>query len=131
MIAHAHALAEQGKAVYIIAVNRHDANRIRRLVGTPTRGIKVETEESLPNFDWRTMQLKRAWPNCVVLVDHFAIEGRIKAQVEMMTRYDQTNTATAGVKSIHLDDYDPTLWCNICGAATSKQCHCPPISKDD
>ena len=88
MIEHAHALAGQGKAVYIIAVNEHDAGRIRRLVGTPNHGIKVETEESLPNFDWRTMQLKRAWPNCVVLVDHYAIEARISAQIEMMTRYD-------------------------------------------
>lgn len=95
MIEHARALAGQGKAVYIIAVNDHDAGRIRRLVGVPNRGIKVETEESLPNFDWRTMQLKRAWPNCVVLVDHYAIEARITAQVEMMTRYDLGANVTA------------------------------------
>jgi len=95
MIEHAHTLAGQGKAVYIIAVNEHDAGRIRRLVGTPNRGIKVETEESLPNFDWRTMRLKGAWPNCIVLVDHYAIEARISAQVEMMTRYDLGANSTA------------------------------------
>lgn len=95
MIEHAHTLAGQGKAVCIIAVNEHDAGRIRRLVGTPNRGIKVETEESLPNFDWRTMRLKGAWPNCIVLVDHYAIEARISAQVEMMTRYDLGANSTA------------------------------------
>ena len=44
---------------------------------------------------------------------------------------DEADEHNHAMETLELDDYDPTLWCNICGAATSKQCDCPPISKDD
>lgn len=28
-------------------------------------------------------------------------------------------------------EYDPTPWCSICGARTSKQCNCPPIADNE
>jgi hypothetical protein len=35
------------------------------------------------------MTLRGAHPNCIVLVDHFAIERRYAAVLEMMHRYDR------------------------------------------
>lgn len=28
-------------------------------------------------------------------------------------------------------DYDPTPWCNYCGARKREQCHCGPLAKND
>jgi len=41
-------------------------------------GIKVETPRTLPFWNWTTMQLERAHPNCIVFVDHSAVEMQIE-----------------------------------------------------
>lgn len=89
MIEHARKLAiEDRRAVYITAANRQDQKRIQSLVGQPDHGIKVETSESMSTFDWQGMTLDGAWPNCVVLIDHYAIESRFGPMLRMLHAYD-------------------------------------------
>jgi hypothetical protein len=88
MLEHAVQLSKEGKAVYVVAANELDALRLEREVGPLVRGVKFESADAFPELDWRTMTLPRAWPNVVVLVDHYAIEQRIGAALQMMTRYD-------------------------------------------
>lgn len=50
--------------------------------------IKFELADSPGNFDWQTMTLVGAHPNCVVLVDHYAIEQTWSRMLEMLHRFD-------------------------------------------
>ena len=87
MMAHAEQLAREGKAVYVVFANLANA----KLYETPERvalGIKFESVDSLPNFDWRRWKLKGAHPNVEVLVDHFAIEHHWMTLFEMAHRWD-------------------------------------------
>jgi hypothetical protein len=82
MLEEAKKLAEGGRAVYIVAANKKHQLQLAKLLGdgnpySCVSGIKVETENSLSNFDWETLSLKGAHPNCVVFVDHFAIEEKL------------------------------------------------------
>ena len=93
MIAHAFELAEQGRAVYIIAADAEHAKDLKERVDAydrgVTRGIKVETPESVRStFDWQTLTLVGANPNCTVLVDHYTIESYFEYVLQMWTRYD-------------------------------------------
>jgi hypothetical protein len=90
MLQRAIALDKQGRAVYIVASNdRHAKALNEQLAGLDTENtIKVETANSLANFDWETMSLKRAHPNCVVLVDHWAIQQRFEVMLQELHRYD-------------------------------------------
>ena len=87
MLEDARRLANEGAAVYVVfdtvdqafcSITEND----RRL------GIKGETPETLGNFDFDTLRPKGAWPNCVVLVDHWVIEKRFAPLLEMLHRYD-------------------------------------------
>lgn len=90
MIKDALGLAGNGRAVYIIAATERHKHDIESLGGEALSllGIKVETPDSLGNFDWNTMRLTGAHPNCVVLVDHHAIEVRFATMLDMLHRYD-------------------------------------------
>ncbi len=89
MLADAKAKATEGRAVYVIAANEAERRRMQQLVqDAPNLGIKFETPASLGKFDWRSLRLSGAHPNCVVLVDHFAIEQQFAAVLEMLHRYD-------------------------------------------
>ncbi len=75
-------LAREGRAIYVLAANENEQRRIAKLLGNENPydnefGIKVETQWSLGNFDWRTFSLLGAHPNCIVLVDHYTIEQLI------------------------------------------------------
>lgn len=89
LIAHAKKLAREGRAVYVIADNTQDARRLQMLCGEPNLGIKFETPRSPGNFDWGQMRLLGAHPNCVVLVDHHAIEDHFARVLEMLHAYDE------------------------------------------
>lgn len=89
MLEHAKKLAREGRAVYVIADNTNDARRLQMLCGEPNLGIKFETPRSPGNFDWEQMRLVGAHPNCVVLVDHYAIEDRFARVLEMLHAYDE------------------------------------------
>lgn len=87
MLAHAKQLEASGRAVYIIASDHQHAGNLRRLLPEET-GIKVETPATAGNFDWQTLALRGAHPNCVVLVDHYAIESHFARMLRMLTAYD-------------------------------------------
>src|SRR5688572_33456709 len=90
MLEHAKELALAGRAVYVIADNERDARRLEIecfKTGEPNLGIKFETPGSLGNFDWEEMRLTGAHPNCVVLVDHNAIEARFSRLIRMLHAY--------------------------------------------
>lgn len=88
MLEHAKKLAREGRAVYVIADNAMDMRRLEAECNEPSLGIKFETPHSPGNFDWETMRLIGAHPNCVVLVDHHAIEDRYARILEMLHAYD-------------------------------------------
>lgn len=91
MLDHARELSKQQRAVYIVAANERHAVMLRKQLGDEPHGIKVETEDSLGNLDWETLTMRWAHPNCVLLVDHYAIESRFGRALEMLTRYDVDN----------------------------------------
>ena len=69
-------LADAGRAVYLMFHSEAEA-RVHRS-NTDDERLKFETEVSLGNFCWDTMTLRGAHPNCVVLVDHFIFEVRLR-----------------------------------------------------
>ncbi len=78
--------ADAGRAVYVVMATRDQADQMQRQIDYP--GINFEWPSSTGNFDWDTMRLLGAHPNCVVLVDHFAIETRFKSVLEMLHQFD-------------------------------------------
>lgn len=88
MLEHAKKLAREGRAVYVIADNTEDARRLQMHCGEPSLGIKFETPLTLGNFDWEQMRIRGAHPNCVVIVDHHAIEDRFARVLAMLHAYD-------------------------------------------
>jgi hypothetical protein len=95
MLTEAFRQAKEGKAVYIIAANHGHISQMEgladRLFGAgeaSALGVKFETPASLPSFDFRTMQLKGAHPNCRVFVDHWAIESEYAKMMSELHRFD-------------------------------------------
>jgi len=69
-----------GRAVYVVAASHRHAHEIRRMLTSmvgqdEARRIKVETADGV-GFDWETMRVEMAHPNCQFFVDHYAIERR-------------------------------------------------------
>ena len=89
MIEVAKRLNEERAAVYIICLTRQHANEIVKKIGPGHKGIKVETLTTMRTFDMQSMTLKGAHPNCVVLVDHHAIESSYSMMLEMFHRFDK------------------------------------------
>jgi hypothetical protein len=86
-------LAKSGRAVYVVFASlSHGVGVVLGMskdgVDVHQLGIKIETPETLTNLDWDTMTLKRAHPNCVLLVDHYVIERKMACALAMMTRFD-------------------------------------------
>lgn len=82
MLEEARQLSDEGRAVYIMAASSRHANQLREsfisLFGEgPVRGIKFEYPGSTGNFDWSTLRLTSAHPNCVVVADHYAAEQEV------------------------------------------------------
>jgi hypothetical protein len=96
MLERARQLARDGRAVYVVAANQHHARQIKQMLGSDeSGGIKIESIVSLGNsFDWETLTLRGAHPNCVVMVDHQAIESRYSAILDEWTRYDLGSLGT-------------------------------------
>jgi hypothetical protein len=88
MLAKAKELAAKGRAVYIIAADEVHAQCLAALIPeADTLGIKFES--SFFAFDWITMRTRGAHPNCVFLVDHYAIESRFENVLAELHRYDE------------------------------------------
>lgn len=82
--------AKNGRAVYVIAANTNQMRSLEILGGKEARelGVKFETVGTLGNFDWHTMRIAGAHKNCLVIVDHYAIEHEFASILEMLHRYD-------------------------------------------
>ncbi len=50
-----------------------------------------------------------------------------QAKVEWQVSFDEWHDAHADCA----DNYDPTPWCNDCGAKTSAGCDCPPPADNE
>lgn len=100
MLERAIELDRDRKAVYIIAANKNHASLLLTMLGKmypegvvsetamEVGGIKIETPDSVMNFDWERMRLQGAHPNCVFLVDHYAIESRFGLMLRHLTMFD-------------------------------------------
>lgn len=83
-------LAQQGKAVYVIAADTNQRHHLEAALGVAGRelGIKVETPQTAGNFDWQTMSLRGAHQNCKVIADHYAIEAHFRLLLDALHHYD-------------------------------------------
>jgi hypothetical protein len=91
MVKNAGSAALDGRAVYIICASAREESDIEHLVeklGYGNLGIKIESHAGLPTFDWQTMTLRGAHPNCKVFVGHYAIETRFSLMLAELHRYD-------------------------------------------
>lgn len=86
MLDDAKRLTDDGHAVYIIAANGPQAMEFRRELSDRPE-IKVECRPP-EGFNWQTMRVVGAHPNCVFLVDHYAIENKFDTMLKMLHRYD-------------------------------------------
>lgn len=90
MLKEAVALSREGKSVYIVAANTEHVRTLRIMLSREdSLYINIDTPEGLGNFEWESMTLRNAWPNCVVLVDHYTIEYRFHAMLAMLHKYDK------------------------------------------
>ena len=82
--------ARNRRAVYVVAIDESHKRILEKMAGTEAHclGIKFETVRSLPSLDLRTINLVGSHPNCVVLVDHHALESFFAPMLEMLHRYD-------------------------------------------
>ena len=88
MILQAMELAEEGKTVYILVASIIHKNSIVERLGNNYPNIKVETFETLSDFDFRTMELNGIYPDCVVLCDHYTIEKLYGPMLDELYAYD-------------------------------------------
>jgi len=95
MLTEAFKLAKEGKAVYVLAANSEQMYYMERMADrlfgsgeASALGVKFETPASLTTFDFRTMQLKGAHPNCRTLIDHWTIESEYAIMLSELHRFD-------------------------------------------
>ena len=87
--------ATAGRAVYIVAANLSQVKWLKDLLremGGDNLGISVESPTQLRTFEWETMRLRGAHPNCRILVDHYAIESRFNSMLEELHAYDKADS---------------------------------------
>lgn len=99
MLTEAFKLAKEGKAVYVLAANSEHMYQMERMADrlfgsgeASVLGVKFETPASLTTFDFRTMQLRGAHPNCRILIDHWTIESEFAEMLSELHRFDDTRT---------------------------------------
>ena len=99
MLTEAFKLAKEGKAVYVLAANSEHmyymermADRLFGSAEASRLGVKFETPASLTTFDFQTMQLKGAHPNCRILIDHWTIESEYARMLSELHRFDAAQT---------------------------------------
>lgn len=92
---------DSGKAVYVIGADHEHASILESELGrildrlgrsaseTGISSIKFECTDGLSNFNWETGVLQGADKNCVVFVDHFAIERKFSWALREMHRFDR------------------------------------------
>lgn len=98
MLQEALQLAEQGRAVYVVAVSHPHAAQLQHAIdeaaGRTNHGIKIETAQAL-GFSWAQLRVPGSHANCVFLIDHAAIEWTFSRVLAELHRFDQpTQEAT-------------------------------------
>jgi hypothetical protein len=80
--------AEAGRAVYVLAADVSHARELAKRVPLDL-GIKFETVRSLGSaLDPQALRLQGTHPNCVLLVDHHAIERGWARVIREYHRFD-------------------------------------------
>lgn len=88
--------ARAGRAVYVVAADhnhvRYMLDMLQDLIQVDDRrllnSIKIETPVQLGNFDYMTLGLRGAHPNCKVFVDHFTLERLFPAIIQAFHEFD-------------------------------------------
>lgn len=94
MLAAAVKAAKEGYAVYVMTLNESHAKEILRILNFRgdfrggTYNIKIETPESMKNYDFYTGRLLGAHPNCKVFVDHWVIEQKFLNIIQTLHAFD-------------------------------------------
>ncbi len=155
MLRHAHQLAaEDGRAVYVIGATKEHAAQLQHAYDQlfhpeddPAfrHGISFEDAQKLGGFSWETLSVRGAHPNCVFLVDHYAIEARYSRILQMLHAYDpaeassqpestalleqliakwreRSDTLNASGERLHLAEMAVNATVNFTGAARFKEC---------
>lgn len=81
-----HEATVNGRAVYVVMPYELMAQNYRRM--PEYRALRFETLDSLKTLDWQSGRLVGAHPNCLVFVDHAAVEMRFRWLLEQATRFD-------------------------------------------
>lgn len=84
MLEHAKQLDREGRKVHVIT---NEKDELKSRLGAEIGGIKVESFD-LYRFDLKTMRIRGADLNHVVLIDHFVIETEFAEIIKMLHRYD-------------------------------------------
>lgn len=97
MLEAALAAVKAGRAVYVLVATENDR---ARLVSDPRyrdSGLRIESWATLePDIVVdREVRLRGAHRNCVLFVDHHAIEYKYKALLDVWTRFDAPPQETA------------------------------------
>jgi hypothetical protein len=82
------------RAVYVIAMNLREKKRLEQMLieicgGEYPRGLSLEMPNLMESLDRQTLRLRHAHPNCIVLIDHAAIEAEFAGLIAELHRYDQ------------------------------------------
>lgn len=89
MLREAVELAEQGRAVYVVAANSFHATLLRNILGKDkAQELGIKFEGCPHDFDWETLRVRGSHPNCVFLVDHHTIEEKFQRILEVLHMYD-------------------------------------------
>ena len=89
MIDEAIRLARDGRAVYVIAMQFQE---IQRIIDDRFPGSGIKVEQAIPEkFDWYRMRPWGANSNCVWLIDHYIIEARFEPMIREWCRFDATD----------------------------------------
>lgn len=92
MVQEAERLAKTGRAVYLVFATPGHAYQELQKFGADKAvnlGVSFEHLGGLNTLDLAQMRLVGAHSNCVVLVDHHAIELRFGPVLEMLHRFDE------------------------------------------
>ena len=94
-------LANEGCTVYVVAQSHLETAHMMGILNNIPNSykvqndnsrkiykVKLETPETLGNFDLERCELIGAHSNCKVLVDHHVIESRYPFMINMLRRYE-------------------------------------------
>lgn len=82
------ALAAKATGREVIVIVKDENQRKHLEENFDTSGIRVEPINAHPHFDWRRLTIPGAGEKFAFFVDHYVIEEKFAAMLEMLHRYD-------------------------------------------